>query len=161
MYVNSENHFQCIVHRSDRGHNVMKKNIILLVCLVIIIATSVSFTADKSFGPKEYSLSKSKETFTDKVKLKSNRLRRMEKELTVDDSSDVITLNPNKCVLCGRCVWTCRNRLGIGVLGFSRRGFDRRIGTFENRPLAESNCEGCGDCADVCPSGALTYKVKV
>jgi len=93
-----------------------------------------------------------------RVKLKSKRFRKIERELPIDSSSPVFTYDPNKCVLCGKCVWACRERLGIGVLGFARRGFERVVTTFNNRPIAESGCEGCGDCAAVCPVGAMVLK---
>jgi len=92
------------------------------------------------------------------VKLNSKRFRKIERELPIDSSSPVFTYDPNKCVLCGKCVWACRERLGIGVLGFARRGFQRVVTTFNNRPIAESGCEGCGDCAVVCPVGAMVLK---
>jgi bidirectional [NiFe] hydrogenase diaphorase subunit len=93
-----------------------------------------------------------------KVKLKTDRLRKLERKLPVDSSSQLFTYDPNKCVLCGRCVWVCREHLGIGALGFARRGFERMVTTFADEPIAESGCDGCGDCVLVCPSGALTFK---
>ncbi len=92
------------------------------------------------------------------VKLNSKRFRKIDHELPVDSSSPVFTYDPNKCVLCGRCVWVCRDKLGIGVLGFARRGFQRIVTTFESKPIAETNCKGCGDCAAVCPVGAMVLK---
>lgn len=92
------------------------------------------------------------------AKLKSKRFRKIERGLPIDSSSPVFTYDPNKCVLCGKCVWACRERLGIGVLGFAQRGFKRVVTTFDNRPIAESDCQGCGDCVDVCPVGALVFK---
>jgi len=93
-----------------------------------------------------------------RVKLKSKRFRKIERGLPIDSSSPVFTYDPNKCVLCGKCVWACRERLGIGVLGFAGRGFKRVVTTFDNRPIAESGCEACGDCAAVCPVGAMVLK---
>lgn len=92
------------------------------------------------------------------VKLKTTRLRKLERKLPVDDSSPAFNYDPNKCVLCGRCVWVCRERLGIGAIGFTQRGFKRRVSTFGNRPLAESRCQGCSECVKVCPVGALVFK---
>jgi formate dehydrogenase major subunit/NADH-quinone oxidoreductase subunit G len=93
-----------------------------------------------------------------KVKIKGKRFRRIEPDLPIDTSCPLFTYNPNKCVLCGKCVWVCRDRLGVGVLGFARRGFRRTVTTFGDRPLAETNCELCGDCVRACPVGALVFK---
>ena len=92
------------------------------------------------------------------IKLKSKRFRKLLRELPIDDSSSLFTYDPNKCVLCGRCVWVCRERLGVGVLGFANRGFQRVVTTFAGEPFGESKCQECGDCVSVCPTGALTFK---
>ena len=92
------------------------------------------------------------------IKLKSKRFRKLLRELPIDDSSSLFTYDPNKCVLCGRCVWVCRERLGIGAIGFAYRGFQRVVTTFAGEPFAESRCQECGECVSVCPSGALVFK---
>jgi len=95
------------------------------------------------------------------VRLKSKRFRKLLRELPVDDSHPLFIYDPNKCVLCGRCVWVCRERLGIGVFGFAHRGFERVVTTFADEPLGESRCQECGDCVRVCPTGALVFKERI
>jgi bidirectional [NiFe] hydrogenase diaphorase subunit len=92
------------------------------------------------------------------VSLKTKRLRQLRHEFAVDDSHQLFVYDPNKCVLCGRCVWVCKDKLGIGVLGFAYRGFKRVVATFGNGPLGESGCQECGECVRVCPVGALAFK---
>ena len=93
-----------------------------------------------------------------RVKLKSRRFKRLLRELPVDDTNSLFIYNPNKCVLCGRCVWVCRERLGIGMFGFAHRGFRRMVTTFGDEPIGQHRCLECGDCVSVCPSGALVFK---
>lgn len=71
----------------------------------------------------------------------------------VDHVSPFIQRDPNKCILCGKCVRICNEVQGIGALGFVDRGLHTRIGTSYDRVL---DCEFCGQCIDVCPVGALT-----
>jgi len=92
-----------------------------------------------------------------KVKLKPKRFKKLLRELPVDDSNPLFIYNPNKCVLCGRCVWICREH-GIGILGFAHRGFQRMVTTFEDEPFGNFRCQECGECVKVCPSGALVFK---
>ncbi len=95
-----------------------------------------------------------------RVKLKTRRFRKLLRKLPVDSSSPVFINDPNKCVLCGRCIWVCRERLGIGALGFAHRGFKRRVTTFGDEPIGESPCQECGECVVACPTGALCFKDK-
>ena len=92
------------------------------------------------------------------VRLKMKQLRELQRDLSIDDSHPQIIYDPNKCVLCGRCVWVCREHLDIGVLGFARRGFQRVVTTFEDEPLAVSKCDHLAECISVCPTGALVLK---
>ena len=92
-----------------------------------------------------------------KVRLKPKRLRRLTRELSVDDSNPLFIYNPNKCVLCGRCVWVCRQH-NIGVFGFAHRGFERMVTTFADEPIGDSRCQECAGCVQVCPSGALVFR---
>jgi len=92
-----------------------------------------------------------------KVKLKTRRFKKILRNLEVDSSSPEFSYDPNKCVLCGRCIWACRGK-GIGALGFAHRGFNRRMTTFADRPMADSGCLDCVECVAVCPTGALVLK---
>ncbi len=91
------------------------------------------------------------------VKLNAKRLRKLLRELPIDYSNPLFIYDPNKCVLCGRCIWVCRQHR-IGVLGFAHRGFQRVVTTFGDEPIGESRCQECGECISVCPTGALVFK---
>jgi bidirectional [NiFe] hydrogenase diaphorase subunit len=93
-----------------------------------------------------------------KVSLKTKRFRKLLRELPVDDSNPIFTYDPNKCVLCGRCVWVCRRDIKSGVLGFAHRGFDRVLTTFADEPIGRDRCLECSQCVSACPTGALSFK---
>jgi bidirectional [NiFe] hydrogenase diaphorase subunit len=95
------------------------------------------------------------------VKLNTKRFIKTLRDLPVDSSSPVFVYDPNKCVLCGKCVWVCQEKLGLGVIDFAYRGFRRVVTTFGNVPIAESGCQDCGECVKVCPVGALVFKEAV
>ena len=94
------------------------------------------------------------------IKLTTKRFRKLERNLPIDKSSSLFTYDPNKCVLCGKCVWVCQEKLGIGAIGFTRRGFKRMVSTFQDKPIGESTCGQCAECVKVCPVGALAFNNK-
>jgi len=93
-----------------------------------------------------------------RVKLTTKRFRKTLRDLPIDSSSPTFIYDPNKCVLCGRCVWVCQEKLGIAAIGFAYRGFRRMVTTFRDEHIGQSRCQGCGECVDVCPVGALVFK---
>ena len=76
----------------------------------------------------------------------------------IDEKSASIVRNFNKCVLCRRCVATCKNVQGIGAIACINRGFESCISTVGEKSLADVNCVLCGQCIESCPVGALTEK---
>ena len=76
-------------------------------------------------------------------------------EKTVDEVAPGIVRNSAKCILCGRCIERCKEAQGIAILGFEHRGFKTTVSPVQNRSFAESPCLQCGQCVNVCPTGAL------
>ncbi|MEV6609977.1 2Fe-2S iron-sulfur cluster-binding protein [Kutzneria sp. NPDC051319] len=65
----------------------------------------------------------------------------------------------SKCIMCYKCVDACgdqwQNTFAIAVAG---RGFDAHISTEFSAPLPDSACVYCGNCIEVCPTGALSFR---
>ena len=76
-------------------------------------------------------------------------------EKTIDEVAPGIIRNSAKCILCGRCIERCKEAHGISILGFENRGFNTIVSPVQNRSFAESPCLQCGQCVNVCPTGAL------
>lgn len=79
-------------------------------------------------------------------------------EPDVESSSLCIERDSNKCILCGDCVRVCGEVQNVGAIDFAHRGSNMKISTAFDIPLAQSNCVGCGQCAAVCPTGAIVVK---
>ena len=79
----------------------------------------------------------------------------------VDSFSPSIVRDPNKCILCRRCVSVCRNVLGIGVIGATESGFDTMVEPVFNMSINDVPCINCGQCIIACPVGALREKDEI
>jgi formate dehydrogenase major subunit/NADH-quinone oxidoreductase subunit G len=93
-----------------------------------------------------------------KVKLKQKRFRDKVRHLPIDDSHPNIAIDPNKCVICGKCIWACVEHKGIGAINWAFRGDRTTISAFGGDRLVDTKCNGDGLCADVCPVGAIYRK---
>ena len=72
-----------------------------------------------------------------------------------DESNPSLVRDPNKCILCGRCIRACHERQGLDVYGYINRGFRTIVGPAFNLGLDQVACTYCGQCAAVCPTAAI------
>jgi len=86
------------------------------------------------------------------------RIKRHAKLLPLNSSNPLFVHDPNKCVLCGRCVRACWDLRGVGILYYRKRGDEFYIDTAQGTSLAEAGCRFCGACVEVCPTGAMQDK---
>lgn len=77
------------------------------------------------------------------------------RDLPADDTTGSLILNPEKCILCGRCAAVCQQMQGVWALEFIGRGETTRIAPAADVTLAESPCIQCGQCSAHCPVGAI------
>ena len=78
-----------------------------------------------------------------------------------DDSTSYLIRDNSKCIKCRRCVAACEKYQSVSVIGPNGRGFNTRIGCAFEKNLAETPCVGCGQCINVCPTGAITERSEI
>jgi len=78
--------------------------------------------------------------------------------LPVDSANDYLVIDHNRCILCGRCIRTCDEVVGVHTLDFGYRGWKDMVVADLNQPLGASSCISCGACFQVCPTGAVFSK---
>ncbi len=83
------------------------------------------------------------------------------KKKPLDISSPSISRDPDKCILCGKCVRVCEEVQSVACIDFVRRGSDSFIGCAFDSSLNVSSCINCGQCINVCPTGALMEKSDI
>lgn len=82
------------------------------------------------------------------------------RNLPIDYSNHFYTYDPNKCILCGKCVRVCSELQCTNAITIDERGFHTSIATPFRKGLEHSTCVSCGNCVAVCPVGALTPKKR-
>ncbi len=94
----------------------------------------------------------------ERLGVRNVRFPRMSRGLPKDTSNPAIVRDPNKCIVCRRCVYTCQEVQGTGVLFPVHRGHDAFVAPSFEKNLSELSCVFCGQCIHACPVGAITEK---
>jgi NADP-reducing hydrogenase subunit HndD len=98
------------------------------------------------------------QSLSDELNIKELRFEGESIDFPIDAFSPSIVRDPNKCILCRRCVSVCKNVQTVNVISATERGFKSTISCAFDKSLADVPCTMCGQCISVCPVGALREK---
>ena len=136
------------VHTNTPG---LRKTRRMLVELLLANHPAGCFTCDRSLNCELKELAS-------ELGVKEIRFDVKEPHRSLDESSVAIIRNPNKCILCGRCVTVCQDIQTVGALEFANRGSESIVTTGLKRGLGNVECVNCGQCIHVCPVAAITER---
>jgi iron-only hydrogenase group A len=88
----------------------------------------------------------------------SDRFVQTKKRMDCDTTSPSLVRDPNKCILCGRCIAVCSNVQTVHAIAASGRGIRTKISTYMEKGLGNVACTNCGQCALVCPTAAIVER---
>ena len=94
------------------------------------------------------------QSLANKLSVGEVRFRGESRKMPLDIGPSIVR-DPNKCILCRRCVSACKKIQSVGVIDVVNRGFETQVGSPFGMPLSETPCVNCGQCINVCPVGAL------
>ncbi|MBR9977202.1 MAG: [FeFe] hydrogenase, group A [Bacteroidetes bacterium] len=95
---------------------------------------------------------------TQEYGVRTHRYQGERRRARIDIASPAIERDPEKCILCGRCVRICHESQQVGAIDFVHRGFKSSVAPALERSLNTVPCIDCGQCVVNCPVGALTEK---
>ena len=73
----------------------------------------------------------------------------------IEDSSKSVIRDPEKCILCGRCIRVCKEVQGVYNLSQQNRGFSTVVTPAYEAHMDDSVCIQCGQCVERCPADAI------
>lgn len=94
------------------------------------------------------------------LNIRNIRFKGEKRNYEVEDNGPIY-YDPNKCILCGKCVRICDEVQHICAIDFASRGFKAYISTPFDKSFLETDCIFCGQCVRVCPTGALAEKTDI
>lgn len=98
------------------------------------------------------------QSLSEELQVRERRIKGERNSIHLDRAGASIVRDPDKCILCGRCVRVCEEVMGVACIDIVNRGSDSVVGVAFDKNLNVSSCVNCGQCIMVCPTGALTEK---
>jgi formate dehydrogenase major subunit/NADH-quinone oxidoreductase subunit G len=81
--------------------------------------------------------------------------------LPLDTTNPFIIYDPNRCILCGKCVWVCSKKNGETFIDFAYRGYGTRLILSSDISLIKGKCAFCEECVAICPTAALRTQASL
>ncbi len=94
-------------------------------------------------------------------KIEGNKFKCEKIQYKKDESTNYLVRDNSKCILCNRCVAVCEKLQDVAVIGKNNRGNKTVIASAFDKFLKDTPCVACGQCVNVCPTGALTDKENI
>jgi NADH dehydrogenase/NADH:ubiquinone oxidoreductase subunit G len=83
------------------------------------------------------------------------------REFDVFDDNPFYIRDYAQCVMCWRCIQVCAEDVQYTfALTWGGRGVESHVATAFGEGMPDTTCVFCGNCVDVCPTGALKGKVE-
>ncbi len=98
------------------------------------------------------------QTLSEQYGVRDHRYAGERRHAKIDVASPSLERDPEKCILCGRCVRVCHEVQNVGAIDLARRGFQTAVAPAMDGSLNTIACVFCGQCVVVCPVGALREK---
>jgi len=98
------------------------------------------------------------QSLSNSLGIDENRFPKVLKKKELDDTNPSLVRNTNRCIKCGRCIEMCKNTQKMHVLDSMGRGHDMEVMPAFGKFLSDEICTFCGQCASVCPVGAIYEK---
>lgn len=92
------------------------------------------------------------------ARLRPRRLDHLDPAGMAEHDHSLFDFVAKRCVLCGKCVYTCQKRNGYSLLTFAKRGFDTVITSFGETDATRTSCKSCMECIKVCPVSAIVLR---
>lgn len=93
-----------------------------------------------------------------KIGLKPKPLEGVLGDSDREEDHPYLDYQPNRCILCGKCIHVCRKNHGQSFLTFAKRGLDTVISLYGANDESTLPCGECIACIEICPVRAITLK---